>query len=548
MLARARFASWVAVASDRSATQTRLLWLTVLVIFVALRLPYLHVPFERDEGGYGYIAQRALLGEVPYRDAFDQKPPLIFVPYALAFVTLGESVVAVHLVLWVWSACTLLVVAAIGRRLGGPLAAAAAALVFAVLSASPRLLGFTANTEMFMLLPMTAALWCALRAPSGERGGGWWFLCGALAGTACWFKHVALTSALALAAYAAVTALRAPGARRWRCALARLAWLGAGVLCASAPIVAFFALREGALQPFIDGVARYNLAYVQSVPLRTGLTNLVHALETQAPAFLPIWVLALAALLLPGVRATASLLALWLAALAAGTSAGFYFREHYFMQIVPALALLAGLAAATLLERLKPRPVLGATALVLLVAAPTVWADRELLLAESPAAISREIYGPDPFPESEHLARIIAAGSRPDETVFILGSEPQILLLARRKSATRFIFAHTLMLGLKGSEQRHASAVDEVRAARPRFVLLEWQPDSVLETAGVPGLRWTDPRWEATGDLELEWLFVWDPRSRAYRELEREAARSVVAAGAEDLRETAWLALYRRPD
>ena len=45
------------------------------VVFVGVRAAYLDVPLERDEGEYAYIAQRALLGEVPYRDAFDQKPP-----------------------------------------------------------------------------------------------------------------------------------------------------------------------------------------------------------------------------------------------------------------------------------------------------------------------------------------------------------------------------------------------------------------------------------------------------------------------------------------
>jgi hypothetical protein len=251
--------------------------------------------------------------------------------------------------------------------------------------------------------------------------------------------------------------------------------------------------------------------------------------------------------LLPATRRAALLVALWLLALAAGTSAGLYFREHYFMQVVPAFALLAGLATAALLERLSARPVFSTVALVAFVAAPTVWADRELLWADSPAAISRTIYV-DPFPESEHIARVIAAGSNPDETVFVLGSEPQILLLAQRKSATRFIFAHSLMLGLEGTDARRRSAEQEVRSARPRFVLVERHPDSVLEATGVPELRWNDPKWDVPGDFELQLLYAWIPEERTYHAHEGEAARAFVTAGAEQLLANAWLALYRRAD
>ena len=526
------------------------LWVAAWVLFVALRLPYLSVPFERDEGGYGYIAQRTLLGELPYRDAYDQKPPLVFVPYMLAFATLGRTPLDVHVVLLLWNAGTLLCVAAIARWLGGRVAAAGAALVFAVASASPRLLGFTANTEMFMLLPMTASAWCALRGAASARQRSWWFAAGLLAGLACWFKPVAATSGLALAVYAVATARRdggAAGERRLR-ALGRCAWLVVGALAATAPIVLYMAVHQGGLQAFFDGVARYNLAYVQSVSLDEGLRSLARSLGRQTPAFLPLWALAASALLLPGCRAAAAPVALWLVALAAGTAAGLHFREHYFIQVVPALAVLGGLALAALLARVEARPLPAAFGFVLLVAAPAVWADRALLWADSPAAISRAVYDVDPFPESEQIAREIATGSAPDETVLVLGSEPQILLYAQRRSATRFVFAHSLKLGLTGTPQRLAVAVAEVRAARPRFVLVERLPDSVLDAAAVPTPTWVDPEWEATGEHVLQTLYVWDPQAHAYYEFSRDSARALLESGAEKLRATAWLALYRRPD
>src|SRR5439155_316557 len=65
---------------------------------VLLYLPFLNAPFERDESVYAIIARGLLNGQIPYRDLFDNKPPLVFGWYALAFAVFGEDDVAPRLV------------------------------------------------------------------------------------------------------------------------------------------------------------------------------------------------------------------------------------------------------------------------------------------------------------------------------------------------------------------------------------------------------------------------------------------------------------------
>ena len=81
------------IASDgRGAPALRIAiigWLLVAALACVLRAPVAALPFERDEGEYAYIAQRWLAGDVPYRDAFDQKPPGVFLFYAAAFAVGG---------------------------------------------------------------------------------------------------------------------------------------------------------------------------------------------------------------------------------------------------------------------------------------------------------------------------------------------------------------------------------------------------------------------------------------------------------------------------
>src|SRR5438105_4217292 len=55
----------------------------VFAVACLMRWPVAAIPLERDEGEYAYIGQRWLLGGVPYRDSFDQKPPGTFMAYAL---------------------------------------------------------------------------------------------------------------------------------------------------------------------------------------------------------------------------------------------------------------------------------------------------------------------------------------------------------------------------------------------------------------------------------------------------------------------------------
>ncbi len=42
--------------------------LSVGLLVIAIRAPLMDLPFERDEGGYAYIAWRMTLGETPYLD------------------------------------------------------------------------------------------------------------------------------------------------------------------------------------------------------------------------------------------------------------------------------------------------------------------------------------------------------------------------------------------------------------------------------------------------------------------------------------------------
>ena len=69
-------------SSTRLADMTNRLLLALACVLLAVRLPSLVQPMGADQGLYAYVGERIRAGGLPYRDAWDQKPPAIHVTYA----------------------------------------------------------------------------------------------------------------------------------------------------------------------------------------------------------------------------------------------------------------------------------------------------------------------------------------------------------------------------------------------------------------------------------------------------------------------------------
>jgi hypothetical protein len=131
--------------------------LVLVLLFAALRLRLLEIPLERDEGDYAHIAQLLLQGVPPYAAAYDMRLPGIFAAYALILRLRTEprGRAAGAAAPQRGHDRPGLPTRGSSRRCDGRAATAglAAAAGFGALSLCPAALGFTANTEHFLLLP-----------------------------------------------------------------------------------------------------------------------------------------------------------------------------------------------------------------------------------------------------------------------------------------------------------------------------------------------------------------------------------------------------------
>lgn len=136
-----------------------------VVLSLLLRLPFLNVGMISDEGGYAYVAQRWVDGRgTLYDDIWVSRPQGIFVAYAAIMETIGDSVAAIRFGAWLFVVATLPAVYAFARIYAGRQAALLAMFIFAVISGSPAIEGFTANAEVFMAMPCAVAAWLLLHA------------------------------------------------------------------------------------------------------------------------------------------------------------------------------------------------------------------------------------------------------------------------------------------------------------------------------------------------------------------------------------------------
>ena len=380
----------------------------------ALRLRLLDVPLDRDEGEYGYFAQLLLQGVPPYAQAYNLKLPGIYGVYAAILAAFGQSPAAIHLGLLVVNAATTVLVLCLAAHLYNATVAVSAAAVFAVLSLGPRFYGIAAYAEHFVLPPALAGTLVLLRALESSRPRAF-LASGALFGLAVLVKQSGAAFGLFAVVYTLLSGVSPGVGGDWRRRFLPAVAVVAGALAPFALVCAVLA-GAGVFDRFWFWTVTYALHYASAVPLTTGVVLFAH-------------------------KAGELLAGLGVDALAGSVARG---------------TLRRGLAAA-------------------LTAVPLVaflFAERVILWEAPPERVTRELFGLSPFPESVEIARYLRSRTAEGERIAVIGSEPEIYFYAGRRGATGYVYMYPLMEDQPYASRMQRQMIDEIEAARPRFVVL----------------------------------------------------------------------------
>ena len=167
---------------------------------------------------------------------------------------------------------------------------------------------------------------------------------------------------------------------------------------------------------------------------------------------------------------------------------GYYFRSHYFILLLPALALAGGVGMDRLCQEIGPwdihAPKMWLAAMVpLLGLGYPIWAERSMFFQDTPSMACRRIYGENPFPESPILAKFLAEHTEVGATIAVLGSEPQICFLAHRKPATGYIYTYGLMELQPYARRMQEEMIREIETSQPLYLVFvevrnSWLPQN----------------------------------------------------------------------
>jgi hypothetical protein len=443
------------------------------------------------------------------------KLPGAYAVYALFLALFGQTARGVHLGLLLVNLAAIVLLFLVARRLFGARAGAAAAATYGLLSMGSAVFGLAAHSSHLVVLCALAGLHRLLAAlDTGRRRD--WFWSGLCFGLAFVMKQHGLAFVLfGLFVLFARTRSRATrGPQRMREA-------GSYLAGAALPFLAtcLILAGSGVFANFWFWTFRYAAAYVSQVTLAQGLENLrIIGLERVVAAAPLLWALGaagLAVLLLDrSLRAQRGLVCAFAAFAFLATCPGLYFREHYFIMLLPAVALLAGVATDALGRALSrsglrrhATAITGALFLGCFLAA--LYPQAGLLFVTPPRSVSHAIYSANPFPEAREIARYIAARSSPADRIAVLGSEPEICFYARRRSATGHIYMYGLMEHQPYAATMQRQAIREIEQSAPQWLVFvnattSWnlRPDS------EPGLfawyaRYLDQHYRPAGLVQI---------------------------------------------
>lgn len=474
----------------------------VLVATAAARWRLLPIVLERDEGEFAYMGQLLLEGVPPYKEAANLKWPGVYAAYAAGMALFGQTTEGVHLTLMVVNLASIVLMFLLAYQIAGPYAAGIASGAFAVLAVSPQFLGFSAHATHFVVLAALAGLYVLIRTL--DRGGS-----AGLAHAGFWFGVAGLMKqpGLAFAGLAAVLVLESGLRRRpprMGTLIGDLALFSVGVAC---PILLTFVALY--LAGVWDSFWMWTVEYARHYGTSASTSDIVKQFLLSARAVLidnnqtlivlaafgatsPWWS--------PRLRDRKVLVVGFVVFSFLAVAPGFIFRNHYFVLMIPALALLSGMAVSAFahdfpwIRSPRNREDVGLIVGVVCLLWPA-YRCSQAILDVTPEQLSRAYFQGNPFASAPLVGDYLRERTSPNERIAILGSEPEILFYARRRSATPFLYTYPLMELHPLASRMHDMMISDIESAAPKFIVLAQVPFSWNER---PGSVQTIQRWSKT--------------------------------------------------
>ena len=501
----------------------------VLAVVFYIRVRLLTMPLERDEGEFAYIGQLLLKGISPFSHAYTMKLPGVGMMYALFMFLFGQTPAAIHAGLLIVNGACVYLVYLLAKRLFDGSTALFSCASYAMLSLSSGVYGVSAHATHFVLL-FALAGYLMLHIYIANRRFLFLLSSGLCFGLAFIMKqHAALLMFFALLYYV-WCAWRNPLIRKKK-GVAGVGIFLLGVIIPYA-VILLWMVKAGSFSDFWFWTVQYAREYAANPPLVQGWDNLTNTFGLILKLQFPLWLLAGFGCILLGLKKKYCADRLFVFGLLlfsfVAICPGLLFREHYFVLILPAVAIMAGAGISSIGAPVFPhssrRFAETAPAVMLLAAIMyCLYLGKDYYFVQNPLEVCRTVYGVNPFPEAQHIARYLKNNTSSSDSVAVLGSEPEIYFYADRLSATGHIYMYGLMENQPYAERMQMQMIREIEASQPKFVVVvnvyqSWlvrgaSNKSVLDWAGV----YVQNKYDQVGVIDIidqkTTRYYWDDKA-----------------------------------
>lgn len=443
------------------------------VLIVWLRVRHFHIALERDEGEYAYAGEAILRGELPYKNFYNMKMPIVYYTYALAFWLGGVSYQAIKVMLLIFNALSAIFVFLIAKKLflqqNNNDISWLSVGVWGLLMITYGAQGWTANSEHFVVLPAMIGFYAVLLGRDTEtwKKKVFFLLGGFFTGIAVATKqHAFIYGLLPLFYLFPAKNENNNTLKLFYKYIFQLILYGIGAILPIL-IIGFYFHQIGIFDRFYFLTIQYATAYIGSDTRYWGNLNnfVVIFRETMYFWFLQIWILYFIS---TNKNRFQQYKHLWLLFIVGWliVSPGGFFRPHYFQMAFPlwAITMAVGfqkLAIWRISWRFAPLWCLAAFVLI----------EHEYVLTQNSAALNNKMYRTEYFNELQQIGEKLPSLMSAEGKIGLLCSEPEVAFYAHKKLASGYLYHYPLLENQRFAPQMAAEYIAEMEASKPEIFL-----------------------------------------------------------------------------
>ncbi len=479
--------SWLTFLSQEEKICLGLLAILIVTI-IFIRSKFSTIPFERDEGIYGYYGKLLLEGKIPYKDFYEQKFPGLFDFYGVMVALSGYTVEGLHTGFMCLNIISLVLIYFTARNLFSPIAGLISATTFGFVSLNPYLSGFTTQAEHGVAFFICFGLFFYSLFSNNNRSL-FVFLMGLCFGAALMVK----TNAVFLVIWGGLIIIIDFffGSKKTFKELAtQVLFYSTGVFLIVS-VLFLVILAKGSFKDMIFWAYEIPKKYVGKIPFDTGIQYFKYNGSNIIRNYEFFWIHSLLVILICFIRGLSirqKLFGLSLLFFSFCTIVpGFYFYGHYWIQTVPGLAIASGLTYYAVVTILRDRYNVRSTALKYIYLSIFgvftfyhVSAFSGYYLTPDYETILRAVYGNNPFPEAMEIGDFINANSKPEDGLVLMGSEPEIYLYTNKKCPSRHAYFSFLVDNVPQHKMWQREFVSDVEKAKPKYLVYFNHPISLF--------------------------------------------------------------------